>query len=138
MRYKPRTDLERIIETVNTQTYGRIGKSILNKQLKQLELNIPQKTKIKDINDDIEIKFKIKKEKRKYIKRNKNGENIDDNNEGNNSDISNNQSSEDIDSKRKSITKRKLFNSQAKFMMSDLHLKTHFKAASVFSVLGSK
>ena len=39
MRFKPRTDLERVYDIVNGYKYGRVRKEILNKQLKNLDLN---------------------------------------------------------------------------------------------------
>ena len=65
MRFKPRTDIERIIETVNTHSWGRIGRSILYKQLKELELNVP-KASIKS-NEDIEY-YEEKYKKKKLLK----------------------------------------------------------------------
>ena len=39
MRFKARTDLERIYDAVNEYSYGRASKWIINRQLKELDLN---------------------------------------------------------------------------------------------------
>lgn len=39
MRYKARTDLERIYDSVNEYSYGKISKNIINEQLNKLNLN---------------------------------------------------------------------------------------------------
>lgn len=132
MRFKPRTDLERIIETVNTQSYGRIGKSILYKQLKDLELNIVKKTHINQ--ENMELHELIKEKKKKKVKKIEEEEEEEEYNELNIPQIT--QEMTETNNKNKLLNKRKKVNSDAKTMMSDLHLKTHFKAASVFSLQG--
>ena len=47
MRYKARTDLERIVDTVNHYSYGRASKWIINRQLKELDLNFAIKNESK-------------------------------------------------------------------------------------------
>ena len=42
MRFKPRTDLERIYDSVNLNYYGKIEQGVINRQLKQLDLNVPK------------------------------------------------------------------------------------------------
>ena len=51
MRFKPRTDLERIYCSVNEQTYGKISKDVVNEQLNKLQLNEVKKT-VDDENDE--------------------------------------------------------------------------------------
>ena len=41
MRFKPRTDLERIYETINSISFGSVKKDGVNKQLKKLNLIEP-------------------------------------------------------------------------------------------------
>ena len=38
MKFKPRTDLERIFDTINLNYFGRINKNLINEQLKSLGL----------------------------------------------------------------------------------------------------
>ena len=52
MRFKPRTDLERIYDSVNLNYYGKIDQGVINRQLKQLDLNVPKASLSCDINDD--------------------------------------------------------------------------------------
>jgi hypothetical protein len=51
MRYKPRTDLERIYYSVNEYCYGKVSKDILDEQLSKLNLN---QLKKKDEEDPME------------------------------------------------------------------------------------
>ena len=43
MRFKARTDLERVYDTINDYSYGKVNKRIIYKQLRNLDLNIPFK-----------------------------------------------------------------------------------------------
>ena len=40
MRFKPRTELERISDAINYYSYGRVNKDLVNKQLLKLDLNL--------------------------------------------------------------------------------------------------
>ena len=44
MRFKPRTDLERIYDSINLNFYGRADPDVVNRQLSSLNLNTPKKT----------------------------------------------------------------------------------------------
>ena len=137
MRFKPRTDLERIVETINTRNFGSVGPSLLNKHLKELRIGIVKKTSTICDNSLMVDSFEIRRNKRKSLKEEaevmKNGECIDQKSLFNKSiEIKTNQLN-----KHRLYTNRQKANSDAKYLMSDLHTKTHFKAASVFSVLGS-
>ena len=46
MRFKPRTDLERIYDTINSVYYGSVKKDLVNKQIKNLQY-------IKPVNDEV-------------------------------------------------------------------------------------
>jgi len=112
MRFKPRTDLERIFDTINDYSYGKINKEILNKQLKNLDLKKP------DIS-----------------------ENSDHHLMPNISDDKSNTIAEITSSKLNSIKryKRKLVdNSEAKNLLKDYHNKTHFKAATDVALFNRK
>lgn len=46
MRFKPRTDLERIYEAINGYSFGRVNRDIVEKQLKSLDLNYMKKKRV--------------------------------------------------------------------------------------------
>lgn len=52
MRYKPRTDLERIYYSINEYSYGKISKDIIDEQLSKLNLNILKKKDEEDHMDN--------------------------------------------------------------------------------------
>lgn len=121
MRFKARTDLERIFDSINLNSYGRVDREILEKQLRNLELNVSKKA-IKD--DDLEEEIpdywtssvkrrqkqmendKLREERRKML--------------------------EEKSKKRKA--RKKVDNSLSRHFMSDLHMKTHFKGATGFTL----
>lgn len=108
MRFKPRTDLERIFDTINDYSYGKINKEILNKQLKNLDV---KKTEVLEDSDHNQLP--------------------------NSSDDKTNVIAEITSSKLNNIKryKRKLVdNSEAKNLLKDYHNKTHFKAATDVSL----
>ena len=47
MRFRARTDLERVCDSVNKYSYGRASKWIINRQLKELDLNFAVKKQSK-------------------------------------------------------------------------------------------
>ena len=49
MRFKPRTDLERIYDSINLNFYGRADPDVVNRQLSSLNLNTPKKTNLIDM-----------------------------------------------------------------------------------------
>lgn len=127
MRYKPRTDLERIFDTVNNNNYGRVNKSIVYNQLKGLELN--QFKRQKTYSEDEDEEYEKLTEESPYIalakmnKKNKAGTES---------------SSVQTELKEKAPIRKRFqpirnINAEAKYIMSDLHYKTHFKAAAVFA-----
>ena len=61
MKFKPRTDLERIFDTINLNYYGKIDKNLVNEQLKSLGLvTVYNKKNLK-----IETEYSLLKEKLK-------------------------------------------------------------------------
>jgi len=54
MRFRARTDLERIYDAVNGYSLGRASKWIINKQLKELDLYTAVKTNNKRESQDID------------------------------------------------------------------------------------
>jgi hypothetical protein len=132
MRFKARTDLERIAETVNKYNFGRADYHIINKQLKNLELNISKK--IKDENED-EVIPDYASSLIKRIERHRDSEMRKEkefllNHVNNEQKHINSNNILVSDSDRKKKGKKKIDNSQARNLMSDLHIKTHFKGAT--------
>jgi len=111
MRYRARTDLERIFEVVNNHHYGNTDKSVLNENLSRLDPIIMKKKQMQELknaellDDDFYGEF-IKKNPVQNIS---------------------------IDTK----SKFRPDNSHAKMLMKELYNKTHFKAASTFSLFGN-
>ena len=122
MRFKPRTDLERIIDGV-TANRGMVDPHILKSHLRKLKLNIVKKSK-----KDTEMFDETKKTKAR--------------------DESESSSSEDYFPKKQEVKedkvlkkkiKRIMKNPEAKNVLQELHNKTYFKAASVYTLTtGSK
>lgn len=61
MKFKPRTDLERIFDTINLNYYGKIDKNLVNEQLKSLGLVTIYNKK----NQKLETEYSLLKEKLK-------------------------------------------------------------------------
>ena len=123
MRFKPRTDLERVYDMVNGYKYGLARKDVLDKQLKNLDLNkyknsnelrkkiiLKNKTESSSSESDNDSYSKIKienKEKKNKLYFNPNSE----------------------DYKMKPWMKRTDLNTDAYKLLNSYHYKTHFKAA---------
>ena len=61
MKFKPRTDLERIFDTINLNYYGKIDKNLINEQLKSLGLVTVYNMK----NPNLQTEYSLLKEKLK-------------------------------------------------------------------------
>ena len=128
MRFKPRTDLERVYDIINGYKYGSARKDILNKQLKNIDL-----LKYKNTQQLLDLlKQKIKSNiKEKYL--NKLNNSYDD--KINNIENESNKKSKlyfnpkKIDYKLKPWIKRNDLNADAYKILNSFHYKTHFKAA---------
>ena len=105
MRYKARSDLERIYDEVNKNSYGRANKEIIENQFKMLDFNAASKKKNKTEDDQLgDDSFDDQKHltlKPKDEKKQKTREQI-----------------------------KKEMNLEAKNLMSEFHVKTHFKGAT--------
>jgi hypothetical protein len=107
MKFKARTDIERVADAVNNYQYGSADKRIVQRQLKNLSLNVAkvtskEKNKRKNSNDSINNKSMSK--------------------------------SQETRRRRKSfIDIKQELNSEAKNLLKDYHLKTHFKAIRVLA-----
>jgi hypothetical protein len=120
MRFKPRTDLERVYEEINKNSFGTANKNIVERQLKELDLNVAKTNdkNIKDGNLDFDIIGSQEMNKNNYettIKEELKKE-------------------EQEKLKKANKYKRKLdLNYEAKNLMKDLHNKTYFKGATVIA-----
>lgn len=117
MRFKPKSDIERVLETINSYSYGRIDETIMK--------NVQSNGK----------KIIVKKDKREK-KQNKTEKNVDENKSDSNWGEKYVENSPKINLK-KNIIKR-YDKSAAKIFLKELHNKTHFKAATDFTNFNSK
>lgn len=109
MRFKPRTDLERIVESINKNSFGKADKQIVDKQLRGLDLNVTKVKKSTTIADVPDYKEFVTHDNR-------------------------HQSEAALEPhKRNRDSKKKEMNSEAKHLMKDLHMKTHFKGVTVIA-----
>ena len=128
MRFKPRTDLERVYDIINGYKYGSARKDILNKQLKNIDLfkykNTQQLLNLlkQKIRSNIKEKF-LNKMNNSYDKIN----NIEENELNKKSKLYFNPKK--IDYKLKPWIKRDDLNVDAHKILRSFHYKTHFKAA---------
>lgn len=119
MRFKPRTDLERVFDEINKNSFRKIDKNIIDKQLKTLDM-----TTTKKLNSEDNDPYKIPD----YKEASKLDEPYDD---FDYLGINNRETEEkkiEYEKKMKLIKSRKKdLNSQAKNFMKEFHNKTHFK-----------
>lgn len=139
MRYKHRTNLERIYDEVNKYSYGRINKEALEEHFKKWGGN----KVIKSPEEDEHVAFSYKEnrfrddydDRGSVIGRDsqimKGLDNFIKNDILNKETFNSEKSG--INLKSKSVV-RTVDNSIARKFMKDLHVKTHFKAASVFTM----
>ena len=122
MRFRPRTDLERIVDSLNSYSYMKEYSELVRKQLKNLEINSLKKMILKEESfesstselsssfDEIRVKSEIS---------------IDSNS------ISNSKKKE---KKKKKTKGRILVNPKmAKQLLREYHIKTHFKGATALA-----
>ena len=129
MRFKPRTDLERVFDMVNGYKYGLARRDILDKQLKNMGLYMYKNSN--------ELKKRIKKEIQintinSVTENESENENFHANSEidqleNKNSKLYYNPKS--VDYKTKPWMKRTDLNADAHKLLNSFHYKTHFKAA---------
>lgn len=131
MRFKPRTDLERIYETINQNTYNRADKNILDKQLRDLDLNV---TKVHSKREEEIIPDYKDSSNYIYMRTIPNFENGDDSRQNitKRPKVNKNKSN-----KIKNLyNKKKEINSEARNLIKDFYIKTHFKGATVIASQG--
>ena len=115
MRFKPRTDLERIYDSVNLNYYGSINRKIVDRQLKYLDLNIPMKV---ENEEPIILEKNLIEETEEESSKEANEINFYDNDD--NSEMNN--------KKNVNYLQKKPINIDSKKIMEKFHYKTHFKA----------
>ena len=140
MRFKPRTDLERVYDMINAYKYGKVEKGILDKQLRKFKYK--NRHELQEF-----IKEKIREaNKIKNVNINRNRTNLNNSYEENNSNSNSNINS--IDTEEHYNKKNKLYfdpkdidynlkpwmkiydlNKDANKLLNSYHFKTHFKAA---------
>ena len=129
MRFKPRTELERIVDSINDYNYGKINNDLIRKQFKSIEMAL--------------MKQKMLKEKKNEISETKTDSDSSYDNNNNNNDMMKLNSKQDTTTDKASFTQSKpnfyknkqskrnlIDNSVAKKLMEEYHYKTHFKAAA--------
>ena len=122
MRFKPRTDLERVYDMINGYKYGQAKRDILDKQLKIIDLY-----KYKNSN---ELKKRIKKEiKTDSISSESESEIISSNLKVKTKKNKLYFNPNSVDFKEKPWMKRIDLNADAYKILNSYHYKTHFKAA---------
>jgi hypothetical protein len=139
MRYKPRTNLERLYDEVNKNSYGRIDKEVLEEHFRNYQGNKVQKAE----EDDQVVAYSYKDNRSRDLRESEergsllrsstilaNVENF----LKKEKDLRETASGDDKSLYKTKLFKRTVDNSIAKKFMKDLHVKTHFKAASVFSL----
>ena len=159
MKFKPRTDLERIFDTINLNYFGKISKNLINEQLKSLGLvkvyNKKNNTKNTNEYSLLREKLKVNPETLDYLIKEKqilqqgpkskeihelinNMENIININkeiqsEQNNKTLNFNHKGKEKANKYKNKRKN-LNNFLAKSILGEYQKKTHFKALCTYSL----
>ena len=128
MRFKPRTDLERIYDSVNLNYYGSINRKIVDRQLKYLDLNNPMK-----MDEYNNVNSKSVKTLDENIQESKEKNDIIDKNEENDNN------EKKISNKRiLNYLPKKFINMDSKKIMQYFHYKTHFKAVQSLALSRDK
>jgi hypothetical protein len=129
MRFKPRTDLERVYQAANEYSYGRISKEVIEQHLKALELNSVRRSSSTD-------NFLKLLEKRPQSSGSKNHSNISlpfIDPLGDQDTTENKDTKKLYEDPKKIRQQLKQANLDARRMMGDFHVKTHFKAAETIT-----
>lgn len=121
LRFKPRTDLERIFEEINKNSFRKLDRNIIEQQIKNIDK--VKKGEIKDDNKD---------EIPDYKDATKLEDDYDDFDYlGIKKDVKEDKNKLEMERRNKLIKSRKKdLNSNAKNLMKELHNKTHFKGVT--------
>ena len=126
MRYKPRTDLERVFDAIQKNSVRKMDKNIIHNQFKNLDLKLSKKNnnfgleEILDYRSSITKPTEISEGEFNYLGINETAEKIKAENE------------------RKIITNKKELNSEAKNLIKEFHSKTHFKGVACLGLVNLK
>ena len=158
MKFRPRTDLERIFDTINLNYYGKISKNLVNEQLKSLGLlKVYNKKNATNQNEYslLREKLKVNPETLEYLIKEKqileqgpktkeihelinNMDNIIQINKEMKSEKLNKEmvfgNSDENQEKQYKIKRRNLNNFLAKNILGEYQKKTHFKALFTYSL----
>ena len=158
MKFRPRTDLERIFDTINLNYYGKISKNLVNEQLKSLGLlKVYNKKNATNQNEYslLREKLKVNPETLEYLIKEKqileqgpktkeihelinNMDNIIQINKEMKSEKLNKEmvfgNSDENQEKQYKIKRRNLNNFLAKNILGEYQKKTHFKALCTYSL----
>ena len=141
MRFKPRTDLERIYDTLKQNSpSGKISNTIIQNQLTSLGFNVKTEEDNVISPEDVYGDYEENElgTERKYDRDTPDTINVEEEEENKKEDnqktISNIQSAMSISKLRKLYMKPRVDNSNAKKLHSDLYHKTYFKALENYSL----
>lgn len=121
MRFKPRTDMERVFEAINKNSFRKLDKKIINKQLKSMSEVKKKETEANPDDEILDYKDAAKDNESEYDDFDYLGIKKETDNLG----------KIEMEKKLKLIKSRKReLNAQAKFLMREFHNKTHFKGVT--------
>ena len=125
LRFKPRTDLERIFEEINKNSFRKVDKNIINEQIKTID-KVYQHKPVTDKDEDVFVDYKdATKGDEEYDDfdylgiKNKNADPLEERKR-----IQEEKKNELLKSRKKDL------NHNAKNFMKELHNKTHFKGVT--------
>ena len=132
MRFKFRTDLERVYETLNNRIFGQVSKKPVDKQLRDLNLIVPKSKKIEP-KDEASVDEKEESEE-ELIERLQYVDEL-------NAEmpvVKKKKKNAFLANEKKKAKRKFVDNSGAKIFFKELHNKTFFKGASTFLIESKK
>ena len=120
MRFKPRTEFERIVDSINEYNYNKINSELIRKQLKNMDLHYVKKKILKENQSNLSSSLSETSSSYDDIRVKPETKNTSDN----------------INTSKMNFYKSKsvlIDNSVAKQLMREYHYKTHFKAAAALA-----
>lgn len=126
MRFKPRTEFERIVDTINDYNYGKVNNDLIKKQLKNMELALMKKKLLKEKRNELSDSQSDSDSSND----NANNANVKGNKHETSTERTSHNQSKQSFYKNKGSSRILVDNSVAKKLMEEYHYKTHFKAAA--------
>lgn len=125
MRFRPRTELERIVDSLNHYNYNKKNAEIVKKQMKKLDFTSMKKVKVRQLH----------KLNYSYNSSNESDSSVSDDGTGKIGQYRNKLiKKQDVSKEKKTHYENlKAANESMRELMSNLHYKTHFKGAQQFS-----